>query len=315
MKRGDTRPAEDIALLDMGSNAVRFVLARVRPCRGFRILDEGRVQTRLAGGRDGRRLPEPAVRRTLQAAHTFLRPVQRRGDARIIMLATAAVRDADNVGTLLDPLRERYGDDVRVLSGEEEARLGARAVVAALRIGTGVVADLGGGSLQLARLRDGEVVHAASLPIGAVRTTGRFLRHDPPTAAEVASLRREIRRRLAGVLRDDRGDGPLVGLGGTVRALTRIARSAGGRSYTLHGSRLPRTTVVAIRERLEGMPLRRRRADVKGLKAERADIIVAGAVVVEELMEMGDYERLVFCAHGVRYGVLVEETFGHVSLA
>lgn len=308
MKGDADRRSELVALLDLGSNAARFVLARIRSGRGFTILEEEREQTRLAGGRRGR-LPGSAVRETLRAAHAFVEAAWRRGDARVIVLATAAVRDADNAETLLEPLRRRYGGDLRILSGEEEARLGVRAVVVSMGFDTGVVVDLGGGSLQVSQVRNGESATAVSLPLGVVRMATRFLRHDPPTTNEVRALRREVRTLATGALPPAADGVRLVGLGGTIRALARIQRASGRGGRSIHGARLDRADVVAIRERLEPMSLRRRRA-VDGLKRERADIIVTGAVMVEELMELGGYERLAVCGQGVRYGVLVEETFG-----
>jgi len=304
--------SEVIALLDLGSNALRLVLARIRPGRGFTILEEERVPTRLAGGGRGT-LPEAAVRKTLRAIAAFVEPAQRRGIGGVIALATAAVREADNAEELLEPLRQRYHTDLRVLSGEEEARLGARAVLASLPIDTGVVVDLGGGSLQVTRVSDGEPGVGASLPLGAVRMTARFLRHDPPTSREVRALRREVRERADDVLPRAADGGPLVGLGGTIHALARIARG-GGRGKRIHGARLALGEVMAIGEHLASLPLRRRRR-VEGLKSDRADIVVAGAVIVDELMQLGGYERLVVCAHGVRYGTLVEETFGRMAPA
>jgi len=297
-----------VALLDLGSNAARFLLVKIRPGRGFEILEERRIQTRLGGDRHGR-LPGPAVRKTLRAAHAFLAPVRRRNSTRVIALATAAVRDADNADSLLVPLRRGYRLDVRVLSGQEEARLGARAVLAHMPIAAGVVFDLGGGSLQITRIRAGEALAAVSFPLGAIRATVRFLRHDPPTAAELRALRREVRDLVSGLLPSAVEGEVLVGLGGTVRTLARIHRAVRRRGKGLHATVLARTDVVTIRERLEAVSLRRRRS-VEGLKPDRADIIVAGVVIVEELMELGNYERLVVCAHGVRHGVLVEETFG-----
>jgi exopolyphosphatase/guanosine-5'-triphosphate,3'-diphosphate pyrophosphatase len=303
--------SEVVALLDLGSNAVRLLLARIRPGRGFAILKEERAQTRLGSGGQGT-LPEAAVRKTLRAVAAFVEPARRRGIARVIALATSAVREAHNAETLLEPLRQRYRADVRVLSGEEEARLGARAVLASLPIDSGVIVDLGGGSLQITRVRDGEPGVGASLPLGAVRMTARFLHHDPPTSGEVRALRREVRERAADVL--PRADGaPLIGLGGTIHALARIARG-GRRGKKIHGACLAASEVIAIGERLAALPLRRRRA-IEGLKSDRADIVVAGAVIVEELMLLGGYEHLEVSAHGVRYGMLVEEAFGGMTPA
>lgn len=303
---------EVVALLDLGSNALRLVLARIRPGRGFAILEEERVPTRLASGAQGI-LPDAAVRKTLRAIAAFIEPARRRGIARVIALATAAVREANNAEDLLEPLRQRYRADVRVLSGQEEARLGARAVLASLPIENGVVVDLGGGSLQVTRIRDGEPGVGASLSLGAVRMTARFLRHDPPASGEVRALRREVRERAAGVLPRADDSAPLIGLGGTIHALARIARG-GRRGKKIHGARLALSEVVTIGERLASLSLRQRRA-VEGLKSDRADIVVAGAVIVEELMRLGGYERLVVCAHGVRYGTLVEEAFGRMAPA
>jgi len=269
------------------------------------------VQTRLAGGRHGR-LPEPAVRKTLRAVHAFLDPSRHRDVPRVIALATAAVREADNADVLLEPLRRRYRLDLRVLTGQEEARLGACAAVSSLAIEAGVVVDLGGGSLQITELRNGEPLAAVSLPLGAVRATTRFLRHDPPTAAEVRALRWELRALVSGILPSGVDGEMLVGLGGTIRTLARIQRAAERREKEIQGTRLARASVAAMRERLEALSLRRRRA-VKGLKPERADIIVAGAVIVEELMVIGGYEHLTVSTHGVRHGVLAEETFGRVT--
>jgi exopolyphosphatase/guanosine-5'-triphosphate,3'-diphosphate pyrophosphatase len=307
---GDTRPSGLVALLDLGSNAARFLLVKVHPGRGFAILAEHRVQTRLAGDRRGH-LPGPAVRKTLHAAHVFLETARRRGVARVIALATAAVRDADNPEVLLEPLRRHHALDVRVLSGREEARLGACAALASLPLREGLVVDLGGGSLQLTRLRAGTPEVLESLPLGAVRATTQFLRHDPPTGAEVSALERHARELLASILPAAADAPALVGLGGTIRTLARMHRATGHGAREIHAARLARTAVTAIRQRLASMPLRRRRG-VDGLKPERADIIVAGAVIVEALMELGGYEQLVVCAHGVRHGVLVEETFGPV---
>ena len=174
--------------------------------------------------------------------------------------------------------------------------------------------DLGGGSLQITRVCGGEPLAATSLPLGAVRASLRFLRHDPPRPGEVRALRREVRDLVQGLLPSFAAAGTLVGLGGTVRTLARIERAARGLRNGLPAATVSRSAVAAIRERLEPMPLRRRRA-VKGLKAERADIIVAGVVIVEELMEIGGYERLVVCPHGVRHCALVQETFGQMSPA
>ena len=305
---------ERVVLIDLGSNAVRFALAGVIPGRAFRIFDEARVQTRLAAGRRGA-LPLAGVAATVAAVRRFLARVDDGRPLRVVAAATSAVRDARNAHRLIGRLRRVADIEVEVLGWEEEARLGAIAALSSLPFRDAVVTDLGGGSLQLTTVREGEIVPVASVPLGAVRITRRFLRHDPPAASEIAALRRHVRELLAPLRPTPGGAARLVGLGGTVRTLARVYLRAGrGRRTAIHGLSLDRAQVSALCLRLQALPLRRRRR-VTGLKAERADIIVAGAIVLEELMALGGFSTLTVCERGVRHGLLIRETFGQEKQA
>jgi exopolyphosphatase/guanosine-5'-triphosphate,3'-diphosphate pyrophosphatase len=298
-----------LAVVDLGSTAVRFRLARIAPGAGYRVLVQERVATRLGGGVPGT-LSRAAIDETLQAVHRFVsRHASNGHDPRIVAVATSAVRDARNRERLLAPLRRDDGIEVRILSARDEARLGVSAAVESLPFEDGVVADLGGSSLQLSRVRHRKVLSVASLPLGAVRTTRRFLRHDPPTPRELQALRNGIRAEMLGVVSPAGRGEIMVGLGGTVRALAGIHLGAhrGERKHR-HGLRLHQSDVTAIRERLEGLS-RRKRAKIRGLKRERADIILAGAIVIEEAMVFGGFLALVVCTRGVGDGILLRETF------
>ncbi len=305
--RSGSRP---LALLELGSNAARFVLAHITPGVGFRVLDEERVQTRLGGGAPGV-LPREAVERTVQAVHRFLRRVRNGQDPRVVAVATSAVRDAASRDRVVGAIRRREGVEVRVLSARQEARLGAVAALRSLPLRRGLIVDLGGASVQLTRIREGRIVSTASLPLGAVRMTCRFLRHDPPTAGELRALRGEVRRALGATLPSANPGEEMVGLGGTVRALAALHLRTGGspRRKSRHGLRLRQSDITAIRERLEPLPQRRRLA-IRGLKGERSDIILAGAIAIEEAMILGGYLTLVVCTRGVRDGLLLREAFG-----
>jgi exopolyphosphatase / guanosine-5'-triphosphate,3'-diphosphate pyrophosphatase len=297
-----------VALVELGSNAVRLLVARLGPGIGFEVLEEKRVQTRLGSGRPGV-LRADSIERTVAAVHQFLARARRDRDPRVIAVATAAVRDASNRERLLGPLRRRDRVEVRILSGREEALLGALAVQSSMRLEDGLVADLGGGSLQLTRLRGGQVASTSAVPIGAVRMTQRFLRGDPPAPRELRDLRTEVRNRLVKSLPPAARGEEIVALGGTVRALGRIHLAARGEEHrSRHGLRLQQADVTRIRSRLESLPIRKRR-QVPGLRVERADIIVAGAVVIEELMTFGGYHGLTICKQGVRDALLLRETF------
>jgi exopolyphosphatase / guanosine-5'-triphosphate,3'-diphosphate pyrophosphatase len=303
------RAGELVAVVDLGSSAVRILLAQVTPAAGYRVVAEERVPTRLGGGTPGT-LPRVAIERTLRAVRRFFRRHGRRGRGpRIVAVATSAVRDARNRERLLGPLRYREGIEVHVLSARDEARLGVEAALDSLPLRRAVVADLGGASLQLSRVRARRFAGTASVPLGTVRSTRRFLRHDPPRPRELRALREAVRAELRTALPTAARGEVLVGLGGTVRTLASIHLKAhpGERKHR-HGLRLRQADVTAIRERLEGASLRKRRR-IRGLKAERADIILAGAVVIEEVLMFGGYAALVVCTRGVRDGLLLRETF------
>ena len=218
------------------------------------------------------------------------------------------MRDAENRERLLDPLRRDEGIDVQILSARDEARLGVDAALESLSFNNGLVVDLGGASLQLSRVRRRKVVSMASLSLGAVRTTRRFVRHDPPTPRELRALRREIRTQLMiGLPPAARGE-VVVGLGGTVRTLAGIHLRAHSDGTRRHGLRLHQSDVTAVRERLEGLS-QRKRLRIRSLKAERVDIILAGAIVIEEVMVFGGYLTLAVCTRGIRDAILQREAF------
>lgn len=300
--------SEFLALVELGSNAVRCIVASIIPGVGFQVLREEREQTRLGGGRPGV-LPPASVKETVRVVERFVRGVRREYQPRVLAVATSAVRDATNRRALIEKLRREVGVTVRVLSGEEEARLGAQAALWSLSFRDGVVADLGGGSLQLTQIREGEITWAASFPLGAVRTTARFFRNDRPTKEEIQALRQEIRRHCERDLPSRYKSEQIIGLGGTVRTLARMHLAALDKQASRQGLCLQHPDVSALRETLERLPVCDR-TQLRGLKEERADIIFAGAIVVEEVMRLGGYRTLTVCTGGVRQGILLREAFG-----
>jgi len=310
LRSGGADSPELVAIVDLGSTAVRLLLARIVPNVGHRVLVQERMPTRLGGGAPGT-LPREAIAETLRAVHRFFKKHCRDDDRgpRVLAVATSAVRDARNRERLLAPLRFEEGIDVQVLTARGEARLGVEAALAGLPFQAGIVADLGGASLQLSRVRDRHVVSIATVPLGTVRTSRRFLRHDPPAPRALRALRTEIRDQLRGALPPARRGEVMVGVGGTVRTLASIhLRTHRGERKHRHGLSLRQSDITAIRERLEALSQRKRRK-IRGLKPERADIILAGAVVIEEVMVFGGYLRLLVCTRGVRDGILQRETF------
>jgi len=300
--------SEFLALVELGSNAVRCLVASILPGVGFQVLYEERVQTRLSAGRPGVLSPT-SIRETTDAIRRFLREARREYQPRILAVATSAVRDATNRDELLEKLRREAGVSVRILSGLEEALLGTQAALRSLSLRNATIADLGGGSLQLSHVREEEITSATSLPLGAVRTTNRFFKNDPPTVQQVQALRQEVQHQLVRNFSAAAPSSEMIGLGGTIRTLGRMHLTATNKQRSRQGLTLQRAEVSTLREQMEKLSADER-TRLGGLKAERADIILAGTMVIEEVMKFGHYRTLTVCTEGVRQGLLLRETFG-----
>jgi exopolyphosphatase/guanosine-5'-triphosphate,3'-diphosphate pyrophosphatase len=299
------------ALIDLGSSSVRLMLVRIAPGVGYRVVRDERARTRLGSGPVGL-LSAEAVAWTVEAVGRFLQGARQDGAGSALAIATAAVREAPNAADLLDRLRLEAGLEVQVLTADEEARLGALAARASLQLREATVVDLGGCSLEVSRIAAGEPVAVGSAPLGVLRATERFLVHDPPTEADVCALRRAVRGTVACLLpRQARPDEPLIGIGGTARALARLRALTGPKSLAGR-RRVSRDDLAGLRACLVRLTLAERRR-LPGLKPSRADVIVAGAVVLEELLEIGGYGSLLVAEHGVRHGVLLRETFERIA--
>lgn len=291
-----------LGIVDLGSNTSRLVVFEHEPGRWFRQVDEIREAVRLGEGlaRSGR-LGRRAMQRAL-AALALYADYARAARLRVEVLATSAVRDAANGRDFLRDARA-LGFDLEVLDGEAEARLGALAVANGFAFADAWVVDLGGGSLQLSRLAERTFVEGEAHPLGAVRLTEAFLTGDPPGASEVARLERHVDDQLGpwlSVLRTD--DVPLVGMGGSLRNLARAVQRA--EAYPLdvvHGYFLAAESLERLTKRLLRLDSRAR-ARVKGLKPDRADVVLAAAVVFRHLLRRSERDGIWISGQGLREG-------------
>jgi exopolyphosphatase/guanosine-5'-triphosphate,3'-diphosphate pyrophosphatase len=194
---------------------------------------------------------------------------------------------------------------VRVLSREEEARYGYLAAVNSTTLADGVALDLGGGSMQLTCVQGRLAEGAASWPLGAVRMTERFLPGERAKGKQIKALRAHVAEELAAAPWLARG-GRLVGVGGTVRNLAAAAELAADLpSYGVQGFAIEREALDDLVERLADLPAPER-SSVPGIKAARGDLILAGALVVQCVMEAGGFEALEVTEAGLREGVFYE---------
>jgi exopolyphosphatase / guanosine-5'-triphosphate,3'-diphosphate pyrophosphatase len=296
-----------LAVIDLGSNSFRLVVFTHTDAwwkRTDEIYEPVRVGEHQETG--GPLQPEP-MERALETIELFAHFCRATGIERVRPLATSAIREASNRKAFVRAARKRAELDVEILSSGEEARYGYLAVVNSTTLTDGVALDIGGGSMQLTHVADRRAHEAQSWRLGSVVTTERFLPTERAKPKHLRALREHVRDELRSApwLRDV--PGRLAGIGGTVRNLAGTAMLAEGLpSFGVQGFSLTRVALDALVERLAALtPAERRR--VPGVKPERADLILAGAVVVQTVLEVGGYDALEVTEAGLREGVFFEE--------
>jgi exopolyphosphatase / guanosine-5'-triphosphate,3'-diphosphate pyrophosphatase len=303
---------ERLAVIDLGSNSFRLVVFLAGE-GWWKRTDEIYEPVRIGEGlvRSGELAPEP-IARALATLDVFAHFAKASGLERgsVDAVATSAIRDARNADEFLAEARARSALPIRVLSREEEARYGYLAAVNSTTLSDGGVLDLGGGSLQLVRVADRLVRESGSWPVGTVRMSERFLPpNGPAKRRQLDALREHVGEQLseAAWLADAPAGGRrLVGLGGTVRNLAAAAqRAAGLPSNGVQGMVIERAALDELVARLASLPAAER-ASVPGIKPARADLILAGAVVVQSVLEAGRFDGLETTEAGLREGVFFE---------
>jgi exopolyphosphatase/guanosine-5'-triphosphate,3'-diphosphate pyrophosphatase len=308
------QPGERLAVIDLGSNSFRLVVF-MAGAGWWRRTDEIYEPVRIGEGlMASGKLGERPIGRALATLDVFAHFCRASGlgEGSVDAVATSAIRDAENAEEFLVRARACLGLPIRVLSREQEARYGYLAAVDSTTLRDGSVLDLGGGSLQLVRVADRHVRELGSWPLGTVRMSERFLPpNGPAKRRQLEDLREHIQAQLAGApwLARDAASGTarrLVGIGGTVRNLAAAAqRAAGLPSNGVQGMLVGADALDALVERLAALPAAER-ASVPGVKPARADLILAGAVVVQGVLRAGGFQALEATEAGLREGVFFE---------
>lgn len=312
------RAVTRLAVCDLGSNSFRLVVFTSHPEAGWwKRTDEVYEPVRIGEGLAATGvLGDVPMERALATLDVFAHFCAASGlrPSEIDAVATSAIRDAQNAAAFLARARERTGMSIRVLSREEEARYGYVAAVNSTTLADGRVLDLGGGSMQLVEVEGRLATRKASWPLGAVRMTERFLPGPGPHGRKaLEKLRAHVREELTREGWDGSG-GRLVGIGGTVRNLAAATQRARGLpSLGVQGQLVDRGTLEELVERLAALPAAERRS-VAGVKPGRSDLILAGAVVVQTVLETGGCAALEATEAGLREGVFLERLLGEPPL-
>ncbi len=304
-----------VATIDIGTNTVLLLVADRKEGRALVAVEERARITRLGEGVDvSRRFSAPALERTQACLDEYAQVVQTLGVDRVAVVGTSAMRDAGGGEPLLAHIEASFGVPVRVISGQEEARLTFRGALGGLPVHAGselAVFDIGGGSTEvvLGRLEGDRAVieYAESFDVGSVRLTERHVRTDPPDALERSAVKETARRAFAAVPALKSGQTP-VGIAGTMTTLAAVSLGLSVYDGTqVHGHAMRRDDLQRVVAELASMPLEARRR-VAGMEPKRADVIVAGGIIALSLLERWDAQEVLVSDRGVRWGLVEEMT-------
>ena len=307
--------AEKVAVIDIGTNSIKFCIGERDEAGKIVFTTDTALPTRLGEGLDRTgRIAPAACERNARAIAECVARAQKEGSVRISVTGTAAVRRAANATEFCARVKELCGVELRVLPGEEEARLSYEAVLFGLNVpaeGVLMTMDTGGGSTEFVFAEGGRVTRRFSVPLGAVVLTERWGMQNAVPVSTLTEARNEIKEQLsqAGV----RGPVALaVGMGGGVTALAAAdARLRKYSSVAVHGSKLK---AEKTEELLLAFAARnaQERHEFANFPPGRADIVLAGACIVKTAMELVGVQELTVSAYGLRH-VLVRELFETVS--
>ncbi|MGZ8940007.1 MAG: Ppx/GppA phosphatase family protein [Limisphaerales bacterium] len=309
-------PGQIRGVIDVGTNSVKLLIADVEGSI-VRPLHEGSHQTRLGQGFYETHVLQPgAIDLTARAVADFVAEAQAWEPASLKIVATSAARDAINKDQLLSAIKSASGLPVTIISGEQEADWAYKGVTSdpQLASGTLLVMDVGGGSTELILGTNGKRTFAESFSIGSVRLLERLTLSDPPTTDELNHCKQEVRTVLEGQiaphlqphLRAVSGPVQLVGTGGTSTILARVKLKL--RSFSremMEGTFLSRDDIQTEMMRLWSMPLMPRK-QIIGLPPNRADVILPGVVIFDQVMEVLGLSTLRVSTRGLRFAVLMD---------
>jgi exopolyphosphatase / guanosine-5'-triphosphate,3'-diphosphate pyrophosphatase len=302
-----------VAVVDMGTNSTRLLVADVDGARVQEVERRSTV-TRLGRGVDtSGTLAAEAIEDVCAAVGDYVALYQEAGAERVVALATSAVRDAANSGAFTGELRERFALDSRILSGDDEARLTyLGAVHERPPAEDTLVVDIGGGSTELVVGSGSNVAFHASLQAGTVRHTERHVKQDPAGPEELEALAEDVRGLIDGALAgsDFASARHGIGVAGTPTSLAAIEqRLVPYDPDAVHGYELSLESIQRMYSQLAAKPLEER-LTVPGLHAGRAPTIVAGVVILIQVMRAFGLGAIEVSEHDILYGAALEAAAG-----
>jgi exopolyphosphatase / guanosine-5'-triphosphate,3'-diphosphate pyrophosphatase len=302
-----------LAAIDLGTNSFHLVIADVKPNGKFSVVSKDKEMVRLGEGfNDLKHLSEEAMQRAMETLRRFALIAQSHA-APVRAVATSAVREALNQDAFLQRARDTVGLDIEVVSGFEEARLIYLGVLQALPVYSKniLLVDIGGGSTEFLSGTRGVVEYANSLKLGAVRLTQKFFRNDIIRSKDVAACREHLAGAINPITRALKGRqfDIAIGSSGTIISAAVMVQAMNGTPLLTDETNnlvITRTDLARVVDAVLAARSVGRRRELDGMDTSRADIIVAGVLILEQVFEQLRLDSMVTSKYALREGILLD---------
>jgi exopolyphosphatase/guanosine-5'-triphosphate,3'-diphosphate pyrophosphatase len=300
-----------IAAIDCGTNSIHMIVVRIRPDLSFEVIDREKEMVRLgSGGLDGKALTPEAVQTGLQTFSRFRRLADSHQVEEILAAATSAVREAENGGEFLSAVERETGIKTQVISGTEEARLIHLAAVYGVDVAgaSAVVVDIGGGSVEITHGTGASIRVAKSFKLGVIRLTERYVHADPLSRRDERKLVKHIDEELDAYLKDIAtvGFDRVIGTSGTIISLGTVASNNGRRGPDeVRNLRVSARQIHRLRKDVSTLSISER-MKLPGLDPRRADLMVAGGVLLDTILRHLHANEITLCDLALREGLVLD---------
>ena len=301
---------EKIGIIDLGSNSARLVIVNLFSEGYFVVEDELKENVRL--GQDMERdwfLKPQRVAETIKTLKMFRKLCDASGVSRIIAVATAAVRRAKNQRSFLDEIQASCGIKIRVLSAEEEAVFVYRGVINTMDMPKGLILEIGGGATKIVYYNRRNIINYATLPFGAVTLTGLFSGDGLKPEEQAAKIEEFFSEQLKKVewIGEVDTEVQMIGVGGSFRNLFKISKMV--HKYPLdivHGYTMTSGEFDKVYDMIKVLDIDKKKK-IKGLSAERADILPAALAIIKSFVSFFGFEKFMFSGSGLREGIMFNQ--------
>jgi exopolyphosphatase/guanosine-5'-triphosphate,3'-diphosphate pyrophosphatase len=311
---------EKLAVIDIGSNSIKMILVDYRDDKSFRIVDELKETVRLGEGMNvSNFLKEDRMEKALETLNLFKNLCDAVEVDKIIAVATAAVRAAENQQYFLDRVKKETELKVRVLSGEEEGYYDYWGVANSFDLEDGLIMDVGGGSVELVHMKNRKVENSISFPFGALTVTEKFDLYEYNNKKKDKKVKKFLFEEFSKLdWLDKISDLPLIGVGGTIRNIAKIWQQKNDYPLDiLHYYILENHHVESVYEEVSDKSIEERK-NISGLSKKRADIFIGACALVHYLMDYAAVSNLIISGKGIReglvYNYLIDEQFPSVDV-